>query len=74
MIPFHFFPLVGFLLHLKHVVVKVLLEFLVCIVDTQLLKAINFEDFKSNDIKYPDDFWLTHFLLVPFHCELLIYS
>ena len=73
MIPFDFFPLIGLLLHLEHVIVEVLLQLLIGVVDAQLLEAINFEDFKSEDIQNSYDPRLALLLLVPFNHELLVY-
>ena len=50
-LPLDALMLVFFLLQRKHVLIELLLQFLVGIIDAQLLKGVLLEDFESKDIK-----------------------
>ena len=54
-LPLDALMLVFFLLQCEHVLVELLLQFLVGIIDAQLLKGVLLEDFESKDIKQTDE-------------------
>jgi hypothetical protein len=55
------------LLHLEHLLVKNLLQFFVCVVDTELFKGIILEYFKAKYVKQADKHQIFIFVLLLHH-------
>ena len=53
-LPLNALLLVLFLLKCKHVLIKLLLKLLICVVDAQLFERILGEDLETKDIKQAD--------------------